>query len=90
MYQLTRHFDNIKQVFALNDPTVVFTLRQILEKCTEMNCKMLVNFIDFRKAFECVHRPYAWNIMKFYGTPTKIVDIGPKGFLQKSRLLDVL
>jgi exonuclease III len=53
----------------------IFALRQILEKTTEMNCKLLVNFIDFRKAFDCVHRSSVWNIMKCYGIPTKIVDI---------------
>jgi hypothetical protein len=53
----------------------IFALRQILERITEMNCKLHVNFIDFRKAFDCVHRPSVWNIMRCYGIPAKIVDI---------------
>ena len=56
----------------------IFALRQILEKITAMKCKLFVNFInfiDFRKAFDCVHRNSVWNIMKYYGIPTKMVDI---------------
>jgi len=40
-----------------------------------MNGKLPVNFIDFRKAFDCVHRNFVRNIMKCYGIPIKIVDI---------------
>ena len=40
-----------------------------------MDSKLLVNFIDFRKAFDCVHRPSVWNILRCYGIPNKIIDI---------------
>jgi len=53
----------------------IFALRQILEKINGNNSNLLVNFIDFQKAFDYVHRYSAWNIMKCYGIPNKIYDI---------------
>jgi len=53
----------------------IFALGQILEQINGNNSNLLVNFIDFQKAFVCVHRYSVWNIMKFYGIPNKIVDI---------------
>ena len=35
----------------------IFTLRQIVEKVTTLDTKLLMNFIDFKKAFDCLHRP---------------------------------
>jgi len=53
----------------------IFALRQIIEKVTAADSKLLVNFIDFRKAFDCVHRHSVWNILKCYGFPDKIIGI---------------
>jgi len=36
---------------------------------------ILINFVDFRKAFDSVHRGSLWKIMKKYGIPTKIIEI---------------
>ena len=49
----------------------IFALRQIIEKVAATDSKLLVNFIDFRKAFDCVHRPSVWNILRCYGIPEK-------------------
>jgi len=35
----------------------------------------MVNFVDFRKAFDCVHRLALWKILELYGIPKKIVTI---------------
>jgi len=35
----------------------------------------MVNFIDFRKAFDCIHRPSLWAILRHYGIPEGIVTI---------------
>jgi len=35
----------------------------------------MMNFIDFRKAFDCIHRPSLWWIMKKYGMPDDIIMI---------------
>ena len=33
----------------------------------------MVNFVDFRKAFDCVHRLALWKILELYGIPKKII-----------------
>ena len=39
----------------------ILSLRQIIEKATEGQRPIIVNFVDFRKAFDCVHRPALWS-----------------------------
>jgi len=53
----------------------IFSLRQIIEKVTEGQRPVIVNFVDFLKAFDCVHRPALWKILEQYGIPKKIVSI---------------
>ena len=53
----------------------IFTLRQIFEQSSEWNASLYANFIDFEKAFDSVHRPALWNILRHYGIPSKMVDI---------------
>ncbi len=53
----------------------IFTLRQILEQCVEWNATLYVNFIDFEKAFDSIHRNSLWKILRYHGIPTKIVNI---------------
>src|SRR6218665_2172231 len=36
---------------------------------------VVINFVDFRKAFDSVHRESIWKILKTYGIPTKITDL---------------
>ena len=38
----------------------IFTLRNILEQCTEWNSDFYVNFIDYEKAFDSIHRDSLW------------------------------
>ena len=33
------------------------------------------NFLDFKKAFDSIHRQSLWRIMHHYGIPTKMVYI---------------
>ena len=35
----------------------------------------MIKFIDFRKAFDCLHRPSIWSILIQYGIPDTIVTI---------------
>src|SRR5215469_6566354 len=53
----------------------IFTLRQIIEKATSLHRPLLINFIDFTKAFDSVHRPSVWKIAQSYGIPDKIISI---------------
>jgi len=52
----------------------IFTLRQILEQCTEWNSTVYINFVDFEKAFDSLHRPSLWKILRYHGIPLKIVN----------------
>ncbi len=53
----------------------VFALRNIIEQCLEWNAPLYINFVDFQKAFDSVHRPSLWSILASYGIPQKIIDI---------------
>ena len=53
----------------------IFTLRQILEQCQEWKTPCYVNFIDFEKAFDSIHRESLWCILRHYGISCKIVAI---------------
>ena len=53
----------------------IYILRQILEKVNAWQKPVILNFIDFKKAFDSVHRETIWQILHLYGFPDKIVDI---------------
>jgi len=53
----------------------IFTLRNILEQCKEFQKSLAINFIDFKKAFDNVHRESIWKILRLYGIPHKIINI---------------
>ena len=57
----------------------IFTIRNIIEQCTEWQRKLYINFIDFQKAFDSIHRESLWHILRYYGIPAKIVQL-IKGF----------
>ena len=52
-----------------------FALRQVIEKSLEMQLPVKVNFIDFKAAFDSVHRDSLWKVLRSYGIPEKIVNI---------------
>ena len=51
----------------------IFALRQIIEKVTAWQKPVMVN--DFRKAFDCIHRPSLSAILRQYEIPEGIVTI---------------
>ena len=53
----------------------IFILRNIIEQCNEWRAPLYLNFIDFEKAFDSVHRESLWAIMKAYGIPGKIITL---------------
>ena len=53
----------------------IFTLRNIIETCSEWNTPLYINFIDFQKAFDSIHRNTLWKILRSYGIPIKLVNI---------------
>ncbi|CAH1239030.1 Hypp5694 [Branchiostoma lanceolatum] len=52
----------------------IFTLRRIIEKCSELQAPLAISFIDFSKAFDSIHRPSLWNIMHSYGIPSRLIS----------------
>ncbi|BFY97740.1 hypothetical protein BsWGS_00780 [Bradybaena similaris] len=53
----------------------IFTLRTIIEESAELRSPLVINFIDFQKAFDSVHRPSLWKILEIYGFPAKYINI---------------
>jgi hypothetical protein len=44
----------------------IFTLRKIIEQVLEWNATICINFLDFEKAFNSLHRETMWKIIKAY------------------------
>jgi len=55
----------------------IFTLRNIIEQSLEHQQDLIINFIDFKKAFDSVHRPSLWKILTNYSIPKKTQIINP-------------
>ena len=53
----------------------IFTLRNIIEQSTEWQRTLYVNFVDFAKAFDSVHRHSLWKLLRAYGIPLHLVEI---------------
>ncbi len=53
----------------------IFALRNINEQCLEWNSPLYINFIDFKKAFDSLHRDTLWKILRSYGVPPKMVTL---------------
>ena len=53
----------------------IFILRNIIEQSIEWQSSLYVNFIDFEKALDSVHRDSLWLIMRSYDIPSKIVSM---------------
>lgn len=63
----------------------IFTPRQIIEKAEATNTTtIIINVINFHKAFDSVHRSTVWKKLHIYGVPEKIINI-IKMFCQGSR-----
>ena len=52
----------------------ILALRRILEGIKERNLAAVLTFIDFKKAFDSVHRGKMLKILRAYGTPEQLVD----------------
>ena len=53
----------------------ILTLRNIIEQCYNWNKPLCINFIDFKKAFNSIHRESLWKILKLYNIPEKYINI---------------
>ena len=59
----------------------MFTLWRIIEKCQEFQVPLANSFTNFNIAFDSIHRPTLWIILKSYGIPAKLVSAIEKIYL---------
>ena len=52
---------------------MIFTARQLQEKCQEQNMDRYMTFVDLTKAFDKVSREGLWKVMAKFGCPTKFI-----------------
>ena len=52
----------------------ILALRRIIEGVKARNLQAVITFIDFKKAFDSIHRKKMIKILKAYGIPEKMVD----------------
>lgn len=54
---------------------MIFTARQLMEKCREQNLGLCAAFIDLTKAFDSVNRQALWLLLEKRGCPGKFLKI---------------
>ena len=54
---------------------MIFTVRQVQEKCIERNMDLVAVFIGMTKAFNTVNKEALWVILSKLGCPTKFVNL---------------
>ena len=52
---------------------MIFTARQLQEKCQEQNVDLYMTLVDLTKAFDTVSREGFWKIMAKFGCPAKFI-----------------
>ena len=52
---------------------MIFTARQLQEKCQEQNVDLYMTFVDLTKAFDIVSRDGLWKIMAKFGCPPRFI-----------------
>ena len=54
---------------------MIFTARQLQEKCPEQNIDLYMTFVDLTKAFDTVSRDVLWKIMAKFGCPPRYITM---------------
>ena len=52
---------------------MIFTARQLQEKCQEQNVDLYMTFVDLTKAFDTVSRDGLWKIVAKFGCPPRFI-----------------
>ena len=50
-------------------------LRNIIEQSLEFQSPLVINYVDFKKVFNSIHRPSLWKILRIYGVPESYISI---------------
>ena len=53
---------------------MIFTARQLQEKCQEQNVDLYMTFVDLTKAFDTASRDGLWKIMAKFGCPPRYIQ----------------
>ena len=62
----------------------IATLRIIVEQSLEWNSPLMINFVDYEKAFDSIDRITLWKILRHYGIPDKLVRLIQKYYEESS------
>ena len=54
---------------------MIFTARQLQEKCMEQHCDLYTTFVGLANAFDTVSKDGLWKIMSKFGCPHKFITI---------------
>ena len=54
---------------------MIFTARQLQEKCQEQNTDLYISLVDLTKAFDTVSREGLWKSMAKFGCPAKFIAV---------------
>ena len=54
---------------------MIFTAKQLQEKCQEENVDLYMTFVELTKAFDTVSREGLWKIMAKFGCPVRFIAI---------------
>ena len=53
----------------------ILALRVLVERRLEFRQGLLAAYVDFKKAFDSVHRGTLWEILRVRGIPARIIDL---------------
>ena len=53
----------------------ILTLRRLIDGIKSKNLPATITFVDFRKAFDSIHRGKLMEILKAYGFPVEVDDV---------------
>lgn len=56
-------------------PEQILTLHNIIKQCIKFQRLLVITFIDFRKAFDSIHRDFLWNICRRQKIPDQFINI---------------
>ena len=54
---------------------MIFTARQLQEKCREQQLPLYQTFIDLEKAFDSINRDALWRVLEKFGVPPKMLQM---------------